>query len=147
MVLAADGGGLTGIIDAPWAYDANGTPVPTHYEISGDVLTQVVDHICDNYTYPITADPKVSWGLSIYVTFTKSETKQLAGYTSYAALTTAACAAISATGIEAIRAVVIGAVSIALDKSFNSAAASGRCIELRFIYVGFSLAGWKQVKC
>ena len=52
-----------GFIPAPWATDADGTDVPTRYEVDGSTLTQVVPHAPDNYTYPITADPryKPSW--------------------------------------------------------------------------------------
>lgn len=54
-VLNAEGG-LLGGIGAPWALDANKQPVPTHYEISGNSLTQIVDHSSAN-TYPVVADP------------------------------------------------------------------------------------------
>ena len=40
-----------------WATDANGTPVPTHYEINGTTLTQVVEHRSGDYSYGIVADP------------------------------------------------------------------------------------------
>ncbi|WP_431246871.1 hypothetical protein [Leifsonia xyli] len=43
-------------IAAPWARDASGNDVPTHYEITGDTLTQVVDF--DGSTaFPVVADP------------------------------------------------------------------------------------------
>ena len=42
-----------------WARDANGRAVPTHYEVSGNTLIQVVDHKAGNFAYPIVADP--SW--------------------------------------------------------------------------------------
>lgn len=50
--------------DAPWAVDANGVPVPTHYEIDGTDLIQVVDHAAGNFAYPIVADPRYTywWG-------------------------------------------------------------------------------------
>lgn len=50
--------------DAPWAVDANGVPVPTHYEVEGTDLIQVVDHEAGDYTYPIVADPRYTywWG-------------------------------------------------------------------------------------
>lgn len=43
---------------APWARDANGIPVPTHFEINGTTLVQVVEHR-GGYTYGIVADPSV----------------------------------------------------------------------------------------
>ena len=41
----------------PWALDANGVSVPTHYEISGTTLTQIVEHKDGNFSYGIVADP------------------------------------------------------------------------------------------
>lgn len=56
-------------VDTPWAVDAFGVSVPTHYEINGTVLTQVVDQHSGNYGYPIVADPLThhwwGWDLSI----------------------------------------------------------------------------------
>ena len=48
---------LLGVFAAPWAIDADGRDVPTHYEVQGDVLVQVVDHTAGSFTYPIVADP------------------------------------------------------------------------------------------
>lgn len=45
---------------APWAVDANGKSVPTHYEINGTTVNQVVDTTPDT-AYPVTADPSVAW--------------------------------------------------------------------------------------
>ncbi|WP_136610477.1 hypothetical protein [Sinomonas albida] len=45
-------------VGAPWAKDSNGRDAPTHYEVTGDTLTQVVEHRSDvNVAYPVTADP------------------------------------------------------------------------------------------
>ncbi|MEV7768512.1 hypothetical protein [Microbacterium sp. NPDC086615] len=45
----------------PWALDADGRSVPTHYEIDGDRLTQVIDTAAAaKVTYPVVADPGVS---------------------------------------------------------------------------------------
>lgn len=43
-------------VAAPWAKDANGAPVPTHYEVSGNTITQVVD-FSEQSSFPIVADP------------------------------------------------------------------------------------------
>lgn len=47
---------------APWAVDANGTAVPTHYEVDGTSLIQVIDHATGDFSYPIVADPTYWWG-------------------------------------------------------------------------------------
>lgn len=49
-------GDFAGGIAPPWATDAEGTPVPTHFEYANGTLTQVVLHD-DSYAYPIVADP------------------------------------------------------------------------------------------
>ena len=59
-VVASENGVPAGIIAPAWARDAAGTAVPTHFEVSGDTLTQVVDHSARGFEYPITADPW--WG-------------------------------------------------------------------------------------
>lgn len=48
---------LAGVVDAPWARDANGIAVPTHFKADGNTLTQVVEHRSGNFVYPIVADP------------------------------------------------------------------------------------------
>lgn len=40
-----------------WAVDADGKTVPTHYEVRGSTLTQIVDHHSGEFAYPIVADP------------------------------------------------------------------------------------------
>lgn len=45
-------------IGAPWAKDANGASVPTHYDLDGTTLTQVVEH-GPGSAYPIVADPTI----------------------------------------------------------------------------------------
>lgn len=47
-------------IDAPWAVDANGNQVPTHYDINGSTLTQVIQPD-SNTAFPVTADPSAKW--------------------------------------------------------------------------------------
>lgn len=51
-------GKLIGGFTPPWAKDANGVDVPTHYVVEGNRLVQVVDHQeAKNIAYPIVADP------------------------------------------------------------------------------------------
>jgi len=62
LLVAADGVTVLGLFDAPWATDANGAPVPTHYEVSGTSLTQVVEF--DQHTaFPVVADPSF-WSIA-----------------------------------------------------------------------------------
>ena len=50
-------GTFAGVIAPAWAKDATGKAVPTHYELKGLSLTQVVDHRSQPYAYPVVADP------------------------------------------------------------------------------------------
>lgn len=60
-------------VATPWAKDANGSDVPTHYEIYGLTLTQVID-FTDDSAFPVVADP------ATYVDYTKSEVINLRDY-------------------------------------------------------------------
>lgn len=46
-----------GYFETPWAVDANGTAVPTRFEVDGLTLTQVVEHRGGDFQYGIVADP------------------------------------------------------------------------------------------
>ena len=58
---------VVGIAPA-WAKDAKGKSVPTHYEVKGNTVTQVVDH-GSQYAYPIVADPWL--GIDLFGTLEK----------------------------------------------------------------------------
>lgn len=53
---------LGGFLPA-WARDAEGDDVPTHYEISGNELTQVVDLSSPDIAFPVVADPQAGYTL------------------------------------------------------------------------------------
>lgn len=46
-------------VAAPWAVDANGQHLPTHYQVEGDMLVQHVD--TTDATFPVAADPSLQW--------------------------------------------------------------------------------------
>jgi hypothetical protein len=62
IVRNADGSWAAGVAPA-WAVDADGRAVPTHYEIAGNTLTQVVEHKSSSFRYPIVADPYLGQAL------------------------------------------------------------------------------------
>jgi hypothetical protein len=76
--LGADGQ-VIATAPAPWATDANGVAVPTHFEIDGTLLTQVVEHHASHYAYGIVADPwwnpfSWNWGQIVSTTFSAVRT-------------------------------------------------------------------------
>lgn len=70
-------GSETAGIDSPWAKDADGTPVPTYFEVSGGKLTQVVETTSE-VRYPVVADPKLTYGWGVYLNLTGYEVKAIA---------------------------------------------------------------------
>ncbi|WP_354505134.1 hypothetical protein [Oerskovia enterophila] len=95
---------VIGELAAPWAVDAAGDVVATAYVIEGNSVTQRVD-VQPGATYPVVADPSISYGLGIYYHFNRAETATLASYgLGGASAITAGCAALGslAAGIGAI---------------------------------------------
>ncbi|WP_123939432.1 hypothetical protein [Curtobacterium sp. PhB137] len=56
LVLTDGSGFFIGSLKAPWAKDARGADVPTHYEVDADTVTQVVDTSGVD-AFPVVADP------------------------------------------------------------------------------------------
>lgn len=124
-VLVQDGSGETvNVIASPWARDANGVEIPTHYQVDGNVLTQFVDHSA-RATYPVVADPRMecNW-LNCTLELTRGETRALANNTLNAGI---ACA------LTGSLAAACAAVLIASWAMANVAVNTGQCIGVRII--------------
>lgn len=67
IITNVDGSFLGGVAPA-WAKDAKGDEIATHYEISGNTLTQVVEHSSDD-AYPVVADPWL--GIQLFENFSR----------------------------------------------------------------------------
>lgn len=66
------------VVDDPWAFDAEGHQVDTHYEVHGQTLVQVIEPDGDA-VYPIVADPRWEWRDWGYgATFSRGETRNIA---------------------------------------------------------------------
>lgn len=77
VIVDADGFAVA-VIEAPWAFDAQGDMVPASYIISDNVLTLKVDH-GDSTVYPVLADPVFTWGyISGTAYFDRQETLTVA---------------------------------------------------------------------
>lgn len=61
-----------GHVEPPWATDAGGKSVKTHYEVEGATLIQ---HITPTTSteFPVVADPKLSFGTRIYWSLNRNE--------------------------------------------------------------------------
>lgn len=52
-------GNVAQTVAPPWALDADGKSVPTHFEVEGTKLTQIIEHRGRDYEYGIVADPEI----------------------------------------------------------------------------------------
>lgn len=132
-----------GKIDAPWAKDALGRPVATHYELEKGALVQSVE-VNDNTAFPVVADPKMSFGWNVYVNYSKSEVKALYSKVSYLNGTASVCSLGGLAGIPC--AVITLGVANKIKNTWEYAKDHGRCIELKLTYAGI-FAGIKHYGC
>lgn len=123
-------------IQPAWAKDAAGKPVQTRYAVSGNVITQTVDHF--GAQYPVTADPQTGCGFgwcSVY--FNRSETKDIAtaGFTALGG----AAVACAIGGPFAAAACALAAASIGATAQY--ADNRGQCVGLSFWGI-YPAIGW-----
>ena len=112
-VILSQGGRPIGLIDAPWAVDAAGKQLPTHYEISGSTLTQVVDYP-QGTAFPVVADP--TWKVYpwyVRMTFNRAESLAVTGGS------VPACAGLIGMGPIPVK--VVGIVCSGLAAGYYSA--------------------------
>ncbi|AND16828.1 DUF2599 domain-containing protein [Rathayibacter tritici] len=63
----------SGGVKAAWARDANGTSIPTHYDIAGTTLTQIVDLSQPGIAFPLVADSWFGQDLIDHVTWVQGD--------------------------------------------------------------------------
>lgn len=121
-VAVLDGAGaLVNSIAPPWARDANGAEVATSYSVSGNILTQTVEH--RGAEYPVVADPRIRCdGLWCTAELSRAETRQVAANTFPPA---ALCAWFGAIGR------VCSTLFLAGWAQANLALLTGQCIGFR----------------
>jgi len=154
LIRDADGN-ITGFVDIPWAKDATGAPVPTHYEISGMTLTQRIDLSSRSVQYPVVADPQIYsewWGHVIKLT--KAETKRAQGKTGFASILAAVCGYIPVTHIRIACIGLVGVKATQLVNTTRQAAGQKRCLAINipagyWAGIGGSFLGvnFSNVKC
>ncbi|MFB7646061.1 hypothetical protein ACFC0S_19700 [Streptomyces sp. NPDC056084] len=152
---AGDDAGVTvGAIDAAWAKDANGNDVPTSYTLDGTTLVQEIK-ITSETTFPVVADPSVSFGRGVYVKFNQSETKSIAPYADAAKAVVAACQKVPSTvrgvPVRTICRGTLGTSASSVKKTFQSAASQNKCVQIRLPYAPIGVVigwpEWKSVTC
>ena len=130
-------GSVSRTIAAPWAIDANGKAVPTHYLVVGDTLTQVIDFNTST-DFPVVADPTVRagwWGiLPVYrITFTKAETADAKSKTgsAFATASAAFCGLIPGTTVKIACAFFYTLIRVDLNQNATDAVTQNKCLAVR----------------
>lgn len=149
--------GTYGSIEAPWAVDANGKRLSTHYTLDGSTISQKVD--VENAAFPVVADPSFrwcDWYTATCVKLNRSETLRVsdAFFAGVGAAVASFCGLIPWSPwqlalVKAACAGIVAAYFVALRGTFATARAQGRCVELKFGVVGGTgiLRGWGVVNC
>lgn len=157
LVPAANGGvrvqrgiEVVATVAAPWAKDATGRALPTHFELRGSTLRQVVDHA--GAQYPVTADPSIGFGWGVYVVFNRQEVRDNLWYAngSWPKLAGLVCVPIaSMTGAigSAFCAAYVAASGANLKNAFDIANETNQCVEIIHNYGSFLPYAWNPINC
>ncbi len=68
-----------GTLDEPWAVDADGTRLSTHFELQSNKLVQIVETSGD-VTFPVTSDPSWSYSLDLSWKYSLQQSTYSASY-------------------------------------------------------------------
>lgn len=143
-VLTLDAAGEpAGTVAAPWARDAAGREVPTHFEVQGTVLIQVVEHVGRGFQYGITADPSFKrkwWGYT--VALNKTDVSNVA-----AASAAGAAAYIAAKVPHPVAKAAIAAVAYLFVQTAKGAKKMGRCMIWHATWAQPTLGWWTFPRC
>jgi hypothetical protein len=127
-ILNLDGVTVAGI-DATWAVDAEGRDVPLALAVDGAQLVMTVAHRDGQFSYPIVADPQVTWtcgllGCDVY--FSRSVTRNLQVPTNVQIILGVACA--FAGPFAPACGVLAGSVALVANKAVECAA-KNQCLK------------------
>lgn len=145
-VLQDAAGNLTGLINAPWAIDASGVKVPTHYELVGNMLTQHIDFSAPGIEFPVVADPTIYyfwWGYG--VKYTKSETARVANAANNNSYYTYLCGVIPSYPIIALCASLAFVMYAQYFSAFTQAKNAGKCVQVNYPFAGAPVPSWAYV--
>lgn len=139
-----------GLLARPWAVDANGEVVASHYEVNGHVVRQVVE-TNGSTAYPVVADPRIrsAW-YGVSVDLSKSETKRVSRHGGDCAVLYGAAAGIAAAAggepVAAVLGVIAGGCAV-YGRVADNARSDKKCLSLKFVFgLGIVAVPWEN-KC
>lgn len=134
---------ILGVIAPAWAFDKNHNAVPTHYEVRGSSLVQIVEHRNGNVAYPVVADPSIAQinAFQYRIRWNRAETATIASGGWGAAIGATGCGLLG----SAIGTPVLGAIAFAACGAagtvivYNAGVAQNsspkRCVQMTFTNV------------
>ncbi|MFF5205779.1 hypothetical protein [Streptosporangium sp. NPDC000396] len=125
-------GAVIGEVTAPWAHDATGRKLPTSYTVEGNRVTQVVDYT--GAVFPVVADPRLSFGWNVYVTWNRSEVWNYRNKVSYVQGLLSVCAAIPHAAAKVICGGLGYVKMTQLRNVWGYAAGNNRCVQFVIPY-------------
>lgn len=126
-----------GVIDPPWAVDADGSDLPARYTLEGSTLTLHVDH--EGAAYPVVADPVYTNNCGIVTCSsywsrnTTASVNYLAGLVTLPVAWPAACGYVPLSDSHAVAACLSAITPVwiyPLQVNLTQAAQHNRCIKL-----------------
>ncbi|MFB7800405.1 hypothetical protein [Isoptericola sp. NPDC056134] len=146
QVYVEQGDTIVAEIDDAWAYDAEGQPVPTSYEIREDSIVQKITPTRGT-VYPIVADPKFitgtnNWfgGRFVAARFTIAETTRIAAGGAATAAIGTLIGMVPGPHTAIARSVLQG-IGATLVLWAGGARALNKCVELRYYYIAHKAYG------
>ena len=130
------------LVQAPWAVDASGADVATHYELADNAIVQVVDHSEREISYPVVADPTFTQinSFQTRIRWNRAETATIASGGWGAGAITAVCGLAGAAAGGPVGAAAFAAVCLAASGSavYTAGVAQNsspkRCLQLTFTF-------------
>lgn len=137
-------------VTVPWATDAKGNDVATHYEVTDGSLVQVVDHRAEGVAYPVVADPQITPinAVQVRVRWNRAETATIAAGGWGATGLTAVCLAAGTAIGGPIGAAAVGASCLATAGSgvYTAGVAQNsrpkKCVQLTITLVPGIIIWW-----
>jgi hypothetical protein len=126
-----------GYIPPPWAQDARGASVPTHFEIEGSTLIQVVDH--EGAMYPVVADPSFQ-GDCGYTTctlrFNRARTRDARDASWLISAAAGACGVATGGTLALVCGAAIAPAAVVIAVAAGRYYEDGDCLKIKFPVIG-----------
>jgi hypothetical protein len=136
LVIVNERDEITAVVAAPWARDAKGRELPTHYTIRGSELVQAVD--VAGAAFPVVADPNIQAGtyngvVPVYrIQFTWTETT--VAYRNFGTgrkVADIVCGFIPNAAVKALCLFAVNVYGQDVENNVRAAVSERRCLKLR----------------